>query len=271
MEVPAGGVEAPLGDRLRALIVTGHHHPAHDWRATTAALLHGLEQDPRVLVDVTETPDDLALPRLNDYQLVVLNYCNWEKPGLSEAAKTHFTRWLGNGGGVAVVHFANGAFHASLPGVAADSDWPEYRRIARRAWDHRGPSGHDAYGPFRVEMTGVDHPITRGLGAFDTVDELYFRQAGEEPITPLATARSKVTGRDEPMAWAHDYGKGRVFQTVLGHSAESVRKAAPLLRRGAVWAAGREPLGFDPPAQLLERAAFRGGSPWTPNAPAKRP
>lgn len=271
IEVPAGGIEAPLGDRLRALIVTGHHHPAHDWRATTAVLLHGLEQDPRVMVDVTEKPDDLALARLDDYQLVVLNYCNWERPGLGGAAQTNFTRWLGNGGGVAVVHFANGAFHASLPGVAADWDWPEYRRLARRVWDHKGPSGHDAYGPFRVEMTGVEHPITRGLGAFGTVDELYFRQAGEEPIAPLAVARSKVTGRDEPMAWAHEYGKGRVFQTVLGHSADSVRAAAPLIRRGAVWAAGREPLGFDPPAPLLERATFRGGSPWTPNAPAKRP
>ncbi|MFM1768150.1 MAG: hypothetical protein RJA22_679 [Verrucomicrobiota bacterium] len=270
IEVPAGGVDAPLGERLRALVVTGHQHPGHDWRATTAALLHGIEQDPRALVDVTEKPEDLGLPRLHDYQLVVLNYCNWERPGLGEAARTNFTRWLSNGGGAAVIHFANGAFHASLPGTPA-SDWPEYRRVVRRAWDHAGPSGHDPYGPFRVEMTPVPHPITAGLGAFETVDELYFRQAGEESITPLATARSQVTGRDEPMAWAHDYGRGRVFQTVLGHSAESVRRAAPLIRRGAVWAASREPLGFDPPARLLERATFRGGSPWTPAAPAKRP
>ena len=49
------------------------------------------------------------------------------------------------------------------------------------------------YGPFRVAITAVDHPITRGLAPFETVDELYFRQAGDEPITPLATARRYST------------------------------------------------------------------------------
>ena len=32
----------------------------------------------------------------------------------------------------------------------------------------------------------------------------------------LATARSTVTGRDEPMAFVYSYGQGRIFQTVLG-------------------------------------------------------
>jgi len=263
MDVPVGGVRSTLDDRWRALIVTGHNHPAHDWRATTAALLHALEQDPRAVVEVTENPEDLASPKLREYALVVLNYCNWERSGLGDAAKTNFTSYLSNGGGAAVIHFANGAFHSSLP-KAQDSDWPEYRRIVRRVWDHKGGSGHDAYGPFRVDIAGAPHVITRGLPAIETVDELYFKQAGDELIAPLATARSKVTGKDEAMAWAHDYGRGRVFQTVLGHAAESVRRAAPLIRRGSTWAAGREPLSFDAPVALLERTEFRSGSPWTP-------
>jgi type 1 glutamine amidotransferase len=266
LEVPSGGVRSDPGERFRALIVTGHNHPAHDWRTTTGALLHVLEQDPRALVEVTENPEDLASPRLNDYPLLVLNYCNWQRPGLSDAAKTNLTRYLSNGGGVAVIHFANGAFHSSLPG-AETSDWPEYRRIVRRVWDHQGGSGHDAFGRFRVDITGAAHPITRGLAAFETVDELYFKQAGQEPIEPLATARSQVTGRDEPMAWAYGYGRGRVFQTVLGHANPSIFNAAPLIRRGAAWSAVREPLSFDPPPELVERAAFRAGSPWTSEKP----
>ena len=115
-----------------------------------------------------------------------------------------------------------------------------------------------------VAITEASHDITRGLRGFDTVDELYFKQSGDEPITPLAVARSKITGRDEPMAWAHDYGRGRVFQTVLGHSAESVRRAAPLMRRGSAWAAGLPPLSFDPPPALLDHATFRNGAPWKP-------
>src|SRR5207302_3890705 len=122
----------------------------------------------------------------------------------------------------------------------------------------------DPFGPFRVEIGDAKHPITAGLQPFDTMDELYFRQQGEVPIEPLAYAQSKETKQREPMAWAYEYEKARVFQTVLGHSDESIRKAAALIRRGCVWAAGRDELDFDPPWQLTEGALFREGSPWRP-------
>ena len=61
-----------------------------------------------------------------------------------------------------------------------------------------------------------------------------------------------------------------MFQTVLGHSDESIRRAAALIRRGCVWAARRNELDFDPPWQLTEGALFREGSPWTPQDSQKR-
>src|SRR3989441_2164209 len=305
LEVPEKGVGSQPFERFNALILTGHNHPAHDWRATTAALILALEQDPRAIVHVTENIEDLAsqanpdsregnraksnggtLPsnggagggsahahNIFDYDLVVLNYCNWERPGLSDAAKSNFIRYLTNGGGLAIIHFTNGAWHPSLPNTKPADAWPEYyTRICRRVWEHRPPnaSGHDAFGPFHVEIANVKHPITGGLQPFDTVDELYFHQAGELPIEPLAYAVSKETKQREPMAWAYDYGKGRVFQTVLGHADESIRNAAGLIRRGCVWAAGRNELAFDPPPELTERALFREGSPWTPQESQKR-
>ena len=77
---------------------------------------------------------------------------------------------------------------------------------------------------------------------FETVDELYFRQQGDVSIEVLASAHSKVTGNHEPMAWVYRYGNGRVFQTVLGHSIESLSSwgTMRLIRRGSAWAAGRE-------------------------------
>jgi type 1 glutamine amidotransferase len=270
IEVPAQGVETKLDEPLRALIVTGHNHPAHDWRKVTAALVAVLEQDPRMMVHVTERPEDLATARIADYDVIVMNYCNWDRPGLGDAAKKNFANYLEQGGGLAVIHFANGAFTDTLPNK--ESDWPEYRtRIVRRIWVH-GPdqSGHDAYGPFSVQVTeaGKSHPITAGLANFDTVDELYFRQQGELPITPLVTAPSKITKADEPMAWAYEYGKGQVFQTVLGHSDESVRKAGALIRRGTAWAAKGSRLSFDPPVELTENVLFRDGSSWSPASSA---
>ena len=75
--------------------------------------------------------------------------------------------------------------------------------------------------------------------AFDTIDELYFRQRGEVPINVLVTAHSKVTNHDEALAFTYTYGKAKVFQTLLGHSKESLSQHVmiQLLRRGAAWAA----------------------------------
>src|SRR5205814_903166 len=63
LDVPQNGVRSEPFERFKALILTGHNHPAHDWRATTAALILALEQDPRAIVHVTENIDDLATSR----------------------------------------------------------------------------------------------------------------------------------------------------------------------------------------------------------------
>src|SRR6266516_1280711 len=128
LDVPRDGVGTQPVERFKALILTGRNHPAHDWRATTAALILALEQDPRAIVHVTENIEDMAASRpapdlsqegtgappgaatlsssagagggfprprgynIFDYDLLALNYCNWERPGLSEAAKTNLVR-----------------------------------------------------------------------------------------------------------------------------------------------------------------------------------
>jgi putative heme-binding domain-containing protein len=251
VDVPSGGVQsavsvaadppvAPDDKPIQAVIVTGHQHTAHAWRETTPALQEALAQDRRFQITVVTDPEFLATKNLLSYDLVVLNYCNWQRPGLSEAAQTNFQKYLSDGGGLTIIHFANGAFHASLP-ETPNSDWPEYRNICRRVWDHAaGKSSHDPFGRFEVSIS-KDHPITHGMNSFETLDELYCNQQGTAPIEVLATAHSTITGRDEPMAFVYDYDRGRVFQTVLGHAAESIRNPgeAALIRRGSVWAANR--------------------------------
>ena len=260
LDVPPGGVETCLPDSMfrdrlpqtwdpacrsaeppvRALILTGDDHPAHNWLETRLALREILWRDRRFRVDITHDPEKLAGAELHKYDVVLLNYCNWESPAPSRRAKDNFLAYGSAGGGICLIHFANGAFHFSLPN-AGTSDWPAYRRICRRVWDHSGDSGHDPYGPFRVNITNPFHPITKGAVSFETVDELYYRQKGELPIEVLATAFSQQVGSEQPMAWVHSYGRGRVFQTVLGHSAESLLGEGPsaLILRGALWAAGR--------------------------------
>ena len=269
-EVPDDGVQSTMEKPVKALIVTGHHHPGHDWRKLTAALIGVLEQDPRVVAHVTENPEDLANIKRADYDAVLMNYCNWDKAGLSDAAKNGFVNYLKSGGGLSIIHYSNGAFTPTIPNT--HSVWPEYHtKMVRRYWLHgKGASGHDKYGPFKVDIANKSHPITRGLKPFPTIDELYFRQAGDQPIEPLVTARSNVTKKDEPLAFAYNYEKARVFQTLLGHADESIRGAGALIRRGLIWTVGRENITFDPPTDTLKNLMFRAGSQWSPEESEKR-
>jgi type 1 glutamine amidotransferase len=82
---------------------------------------------------------------------------------------------------------------------------------------------------------------------FQADDELYFCLVGDHPIEILATARSKVTKKDHPMAFVSRYGKGRVFHTPLGHDVKAFQMpgVAELIRRGTAWAAGQPPIAVE--------------------------
>jgi type 1 glutamine amidotransferase len=124
------------------------------------------------------------------------------------------------------IHFANGAFHFSLPD-AGESDWPYYRTLCRRVWNHHGNSTHDKYGSYMVNVVDRNHPITDGISDFQVSDELYYNQEGEEPIHVLLSAISKDTGNEEPQAWTYELSQAngkttRVFQTTLAHDTVSL-------------------------------------------------
>ena len=97
--------------------------------------------------------------------------------------------------------------------------------------------------PF-VKFFSPTHPITKDLKPFETTDELYTCLAGDRPVDVLATAKSKVDGKDYPMAFAFAYGAGRVFHSPLGHDAAALANppVAELFRRGCAWAAGVPPV-----------------------------
>ncbi|QDT89516.1 ThuA domain-containing protein [Gimesia algae] len=275
IDVPKNGVEAPYythaeistalagiqgtepalidTEPIRVLLFAGNEaHAWHNWKKTTPVIKQQLERDPRIKVDLTNDIEDLSKKDLQDYQVIVQNYTNWhDKTPLSETSRNAFMNYLQQGGGLILIHFANGAFHFSLP-QAGESDWPEYRKIVRRVWNHHGKgeqkSGHDAFGEFTVQITDATHPLTRNLQDFPVTDELYFRQDGTEPVEALITARSKVTKNKEPLAWTYRYGKGRIFQTLLGHSEKTYDSfaATEMLRRATAWAARRPIQEFDP-------------------------
>jgi uncharacterized protein len=220
----------------RILLVTGIDYPGHHWRETAPALADLLRQDKRLHVTVIEDPHLLDSAALQNYDAVVLHFQNWQVPGPGRDARENLRRFVAGGRGLVLVHFACGAWHG---------EWPEFARLAGRAWAGPGPDvrQHDPHGKFTVKITDSSHAITSGMADFETVDELYTCLVGDAPIEVLANATSKVDGKDHPMAFVLDYGQGRVFHSPLGHDVKAFSPAGvrDLFRRGTAWAAGLKP------------------------------
>ena len=207
---------------LRVLIVTGVDHPAHNWKETAPALKRLLEADGRCIVRVVEDPDVLATGEVFKNDVVILHFRN-DKPLPHDAqARANLERLVKEGRGLVLIHFACGAF----------GNWSGFGELAGMVWDTKNT--HDPHGPFDVRIVDTHHPITAGLGDFRTNDELYIGLDQRRPVDVLAMARSKVTGRDHPMAFTFQVGKGRVFQTPLGHDVKALEMpgVTALIRRG---------------------------------------
>ncbi len=227
--VPAWAQQPAANNPVRVLVVTGVDYRGHRWKETGPVLRALLDEDERLEVRLAEDIEILATEVVFDYDVLVLHFKNYDPPKRDAAVRANLERFAHEGGGLVLIHFACGAFE----------QWPGFVELAGRIWD-KTKRPHDPRGPFTVEIADRDHPITQGLDDFQTDDELYTCLGGDEPIHVVATARSIVDGKQYPMAFVHQAGKGRVFHTVLGHDVRAISTpgVVKMLRQACVWVAG---------------------------------
>ena len=144
----------------------------------------------------------------------------------SEHTRDTLASFVDTGGGMLAVHTAPVCF----------DDWPEWGAIVGGAWQW-GTSSHPPYGPVRAAVVG-DHPVVAGLA--DTIelhDEVYGDLAVRDDVDVLATARRDPLDDDQPVMWAHQYGRGRVVFNAFGHDADSIAHPhnARVLTQALAW------------------------------------
>jgi len=115
----------------------------------------------------------------------------------------------------------------------------EYRYMVGGDWVAH-PGGIIDY---RVNIVDHDDPVTAGLTDFAVHSEQYLMHVNPNNKV-LATTTfdgsrdSWIDGYTMPVAWKKVYGKGRVFYTSLGHTADvfDIPQALTIAQRGMLWA-----------------------------------
>ena len=189
-------------------------------------------------VEVSNSLDPYADPaRMKDVALIVQAVTMGTLSGAQERGLLDAVR---NGAGLAGWH-----------GGLADSfrSNPAYELMVGGSFGAH-PGGIIDYD---VRFTKRDDPIAEGLTDFRMRSEQYYMLL-DPHIEVLATttftgqADPSVEGVVMPVVWKKLYGKGRVFNTTLGHVAADfdVPQAREIVKRGMLWAARVPGAGDDP-------------------------
>lgn len=207
--------------KIKVLLVGGRG--SHDWQGFHDTIAPVLDKAGDFELKLTPNLDDLKAANFSKYH-VVLFY----GPGgdfTDSAQERGLLDFVMEGGGLAGVH-ATDAFKKS------DVYW---RLLGGRFITHRG-------GEFTIRIVDKKHAVTAPFEDFRIHDETYANEY--HPEFKLHSLFRMDRGEEQQsMGWVQEFGKGRVFNTTLGHDDKAWRNEyfQKLVLRGLYWAARREP------------------------------
>ena len=202
------------------LVISGGEHPYHE---STPALVDILQAAGH-RVHVTEDAGVLTSESMSEHNALVFNTRRMDELTLAKAEQMALTRFIGGGKGFVCIHIA---------GCRPES-WPEYHDITGGG-NLIGVSTHPPFGRFTVNVKNPSHPCAEGITDFVTSDDLYIKLGWKPGNDVFLTA--ELDGESHPMAWTRSYGKGRVFNTTLGHNGLSFQtpQFQRLILNGVAW------------------------------------
>ena len=217
---------------IRILIFSGSNN--HEWKQTTNQLERIFSETAMFSYEVTDLPDTLGSSDFELFDVIVSNWNSWPENDLRwpQGTEEALSDFIKNGGGFVTFHASSSALYA----------WPEFKRFTTAAWV-MDTTWHGNVSATRVNIQNHEHAITLGMADFFIQDELWVNAEENTNFQILGTASNNdlsAGGKEDQAAiMVSEYGKGRIFHTILGHDARTMRNSAfrTLMLRGTEWAA----------------------------------
>ena len=172
-----------------------------------------------------EVLEDKGLRKKYD---LILAYNQEDFTNLTHKQRDGYLHYVRSGGSWVGIHSAGDFLKAC----------PDYVRMVGGKF-----KTHPPYQKLHIQRMDGNHYILEGIEDFDTMDEFYhMTDCSLEGKNILLAGVSPMDGKTRPVAWTRRYGKGKVFYTILGHSAESFQNKGfdRLLYRAVLWAVAPE-------------------------------
>ncbi len=229
---------------LHVLLVAGGC--CHDYPAQSKILRDGIQARANIQVDVVLSPDKSTKPSFplyanadwaKGYDLVIHDECaaditdkaivanilNAHKtiPAVNLHCAMHSYRW--------------GNYQAPVKAGADNAGWYEFIGLQS--------TGHGAQKPINLTFVDKEHPITKGMADWTTINEELYNNKGFFDEHPLITGTQEVNGKTDKtiVAWTNEKFGARSFSTTIGHNNATVADARylDLVVRGALWSANK--------------------------------
>ncbi len=163
-----------------------------------------LNSDGRFRVDMASDLDAFISLASGKYDGVVV-YTTGFKDGLTPKREKGLLQFVKKGGGFVGIHSASDSFRESRAYI---------EMLNGEFMTH--PEHHE----FKLTVTDGSHYVTARMPEFSVFDEMYHLQ-NYDPSKSRLLFKTTWQGRDMPMVYARDYGKGRVVYIANGHTAQA--------------------------------------------------
>lgn len=255
----AAGQPAHAQDKpLKVLLVAGGC--CHDYATQTQLLKKGIEKRINAVVTIEFNPSKTTSTRFEvyesddwaqDYDVILHDECSasvTERPYVDRILAAHRDGVPAVNLHCAMHSYRWGDFRNPVEIGAENAGW--YEMIGVQS------TGHGPQSPIDVHYTQADHPITKGLSNWTTINEELYNNVRVFGNTEVLATGDQVQSprkkdlKDNPDAkpktaqavvvWTNLYGPNqtKIFSTTLGHNNETVGddRYLDLVSRGILWA-----------------------------------